>query len=345
MAFDKELYKDVIQTTNDEIVTNGDEEDSKGNNFTDGGVWVEADARLKDFLETNTDIGDTDKANAYSQFLISVVQTSLQQTLVNAKDIALEQAYKDAQINNLVKETELKEKLNNAQIADLESQGKVREAQSAKDLELKTQQIASMQNEDKNRDARTAGQLAEIKFKIEKLYPLQVRELEAEIKFKEADAKIKEKQLEVALVELEFKKQQLEMAKQDLLIKQQELKLKEQEYTIREAELRLKEAQLQIERTRIKLMTAQVKAEEKKIEIMEDELALKEKAFEFEKEKYEKTKELTDAEIAQKKADAKLREEQALGVALGIGMNHTIELLKSDTQKEVAYIYSTGSLK
>ncbi len=318
MGFNKDLYVDVIRTTNDEVI--------KDENVPImGSIWSEADHKVKEFFEQNSNIDDSKKSEIYANFLMSLVQTTLQQELQNAKDIALEQGLRDAQIEATQKELILKEKLNDAQIADLEITAKVKAEQSEKDLALKDAQIAeagqkiiSMQNHDKNENARTGIALAEMKFKIEKLFPLQEQELKASVRNQEIQADIKQKELE---------------------IKGEELELKKQEREIREAELEIKKLGLEIEKVKLKLVEAQAEAEKARAEVLKGELKLKQEQFKFDKEyNYPLDRE-------QKLADAELRKEQAKGVANGIRANLKIEQDKCDNAVDVAYIYSSGNIK
>jgi hypothetical protein len=284
MAFDIELYKQIISTTNNEII-NGDES-----------IWKEANEKVANFLEDNTDIDDSKKAEYFSSFLTEVTKITVQQILENAKAIVLEYALREQQIASMQAEDARKDAETSAIIDNINSEIAVRDAQSEKDLLVKDQQITSMIEQDKARNADVAAKVAEIKYKIEHLYPSE---------------------LEVALKEIEVKT----------------------------AEVSLRTAQAQSETARTKLLREQVEVEKTRIEVMKDEMAIKKEAHKLE----EKRVELAEEEINAKKdvygAEARLKSQQADAVMSSLATNWSIEELKANTQKEVAYIYATGGVK
>ncbi len=228
MAFDEELYKNVISTTNNQLVS--------GTNST----FSVSEQKMKEFLEQNTDITDTDKAKIYADFLTNITTTSLQQTLSNAKEIALEHGLREAQTA-----TEAQK------VISMQNE----DADRAREV---TQKIISMQEQDKARNAEVASLVAKTKIEIEQKIPAEIEALRAEADLKKQEVKLKEAQL------------QLEKAKTKLTEKQ--IQIESSRLDILREELELKREMNQFEREKLEFFKGESVA---KVELMEADKLLK----------------------------------------------------------------------
>ena len=295
MAFNEELYKKIISTTNEQLVSGTDS------------TFSVSETKMKEFLEQNTDITDTDKAKIYADFLTNITTTSLQQTLNNAQTIVLENDFKEAQTAT---ETQ--------KVISMKAEDDVRKAQSDKDLLVKdaqistetqkvismkaededraretTQKIASMIEQDKARNAEVASLVAKTKIEVEQKIPAEIDALKAEAELKKQEAK-------------------------------------------------LKETQLQLERARTRLTERQIEIESARLEILRGELDLKREMNQIEIEKMKFFKNESAGKIALMEADMYLKQAQTGAVSTSIATNLDIEREKMRTQIEVATIYVKG---
>lgn len=246
MAFDKELYKDVIVETNAQLVQG---EDS---------TFSVSETKMKDFLDSNTDIPDTDKAKIYAEFLTNITTTSLQQTLSNAKEIVLEQGLREAQTA-----TEA-QKVLSMQAEDADRQREVTQKIASmqnedrdRDREV-TQKIISMQEQDKARNAEVASLVAKTKIEVEQKIPAEIKALEAEAELKKQELSLKEAQLQLERARTRLTEKQIEIESSRLDMQREELELK-------------KEIN-QLEKEKMELFRAESEA---KIALMEAEKLLK----------------------------------------------------------------------
>lgn len=284
MSFDGELYKKVVRDTTEALL------------LENTSVWVEANTKLKQFLEDNTDIDDTKKAELFSGFLTETTKGAIQQILQNAKDIALEHALKRQQVLSMIAGDERESAKNQAVIANINSEIQVRNDQSAKDLEVKEQQITSMIAQDSAKNAEVAAKVAEAKYKIEHLYPAQT-----------------------------------DLARKDI--------------DLRSAEIAMRSEQTAVERVKAKLLKEQVDAEKAKVEAIKEEISLKKEMQKIEADRLELQKKEVEDKAKMYEADAKLKHQQADAVMASLATNFTIEEMKVQGQKEVAYIYATGGAR
>ncbi len=216
MAFDEELYKKVLTTTNAHIATNDD------------GIFTVSETKMKTFLEENTSISDTEKAQIYSNFLTNIATASLQQTLSNAKEIALEQSFKDAQIASMEAETTREGSLANANIANMAGELAIKRVQSDKDLLVKDAQIASS-------NAETGLRQAEIMLRG------------AEVQLEKAKTRLTDKQIDLESEKVDLMREELELKKAMSDIEKEKLELNKNESGAKiealDAETRLKDQQ------------------------------------------------------------------------------------------------------
>lgn len=198
MAFNEELYKKVLTETNSHIATN------------ENGVFVVSEGKMKTFLEETTDITDTEKAKIYSTFLTNIATASLQQTLSNAKEIALEQSFKDAQIASMEAETIREGSLASANIANMAGELTIKRAQSDKDLLVKDAQIASMEAE------------TELKTKELELKGVSIQLEGAKVRLADKQIYIDERKVDILEEELQLKKDIGSLEKEKLLLQKEE---------------------------------------------------------------------------------------------------------------------------
>ncbi|WP_456390340.1 hypothetical protein [Hydrogenimonas sp.] len=270
---DLSLYTQVIEETLQKI------------NFDTGSVMNKAEEQVKSFLEENTSITDNEKAAIYANFLTQTTTNVVTQVLTAATQIALQAP------------------VNEQQIASMQGELSIEQAQSDKDLMVKdsdiavnTQKVLSMQAEDEARKNEVAAKVAKAKVEIEQLIPSQIA--------------INEKQLQVEDKKLTLMDSEIESEAKKLVLMDKELALKERQIEIEGAKKPLIEAQTKVENAKSSLVNSQSMTEIEKMN-----------------------------QIA---AETTYRYEQTNAIGKAFEVNERIEDKRNETHIEVATIQASG---
>jgi len=304
MAFSKDDYLGLINDTLAKITS------------SDNSIFSQAQNELKTFLEQQTSITDNEKAQAYAQFLTQLVTTSIESVVTSATQISLQ---KDEVAQR---------------IASMQAEDAIKKAQSDKDLTVKDQQIASMKAHDSAENSRVAGELSDIKYKIETYYPAQVNAINADISYKNTQTSLVSKEIQVKEAQIAVEKNQAENVRADINLKQAQLKVEQEEIQLKQAQIPVFTAQATTEQARSSLLYAQATTEQANANLIKANTALTDANI----GKIGVESKLLTAETQTQIAEANLKTQQATAVLQALDVNKEIERCKCETQLKIASI-------
>ncbi len=315
--FKEELYRRVIYVSSDEITNEG------------YSIFENIRAKFDLYLDNATSLSDDEKMKYRADFLSGFATQCVNQILQNAAQIALEIDLKEAQARSEIAEAQTKEAMSPYQIEKIKAETEIAIIErDNKDAQLK-EQIKNIASDTAKNAAQThnLGIEGEI-LGIERDY--KARMIEAELRYKQAQA-------DLAAAELEIKKIELEIRKLELPIKQLELELKRVQMQIAQAELDIKKQELEISKNELEL-------KKQELEIRRESLALDRKRYVLERDRTKAQVEQAGAQVQVLKEEAYLRNQQAGAVASSLATQVQIKKIEAQKDIDVTAMQVTGSI-